>query len=210
MDRSKTKKFNSLADDIQNIVEGSPWPAYFEKKNFDNNSNITTGEAVCISYNDTQKKIYTVKMNSFDILTSSETSTKLNPNPEPKEKVDTKIIENNIQEKKDSNPIEEKKVNQTTNRPENVEKHNNRNKIKNLFLCNNFYSVTENNSPLNRSEDIPLLEKYSFFAYCIKYACSEILGHNTGEFLRKDKDNNFNFDIEKDTNPLTDKIIDKW
>jgi dipeptidyl-peptidase-3 len=41
-------------------------------------------------------------------------------------------------------------------------------------------------------------------------ACHELLGHGTGKFLRKLESGEFNFDIEKLLNPLTNKLIENY
>jgi len=82
--------------------------------------------------------------------------------------------------------------------------------IKNIFLMNNFETLyTELNSPLFRTEDIPILEKCGFAGFCIKYACLGIFGLNTGKFLKKSANNNFNFDINS-INPLTNQVVNSW
>lgn len=78
-----------------------------------------------------------------------------------------------------------------------------------MLLMNNLDDVTELNSPLFLQEDIPLVEKYGIYALYLSYACSEIIGSRTGEYLVENEDGTKNFD-QAALNPLTGLPIDSW
>lgn len=331
-DQTKSKKFLSLSEKLHEIIKLAPWPECFEKKRFVNYNIIKATDAVCITFNDPIKKIYTMKTSNcsksfdeneknlscehFNVLFNKDfeklpadksdksdksekqekpeksDKTEKHANQDKNEKHDNletknheialklfdkkeeniqkslkqdekhegniekieskeeKIKENNKSEVTDKIEIKKKEekdeisdfskhiseednisdkyvkiekeiegfssekdmydpeliISKDNSRSEKLE---NNNTLQDAFIMNNFDSFTEQNSQLIRSEDIPILEKYGFFGFCIKYACFGILGLNTGEFLHKDEDNKFNF-CNNAINPLTDSVIKSW